>query len=95
VCEDAAVSGFAVLALETVEYHGLPGRYFLIARDAFNGMKLWERPLQGIWPTRGYLKFIATQIQRRIAAVGDGVYCLQGNHGAIDYRNMVLRPVVK
>ena len=41
---------------------------------------LWERPLEGIWPTNGYLKFIATQIQRRIAAVGDKVYCLLGTN---------------
>ena len=69
---------YTIEDLETVEYHGLPGRYFLIARDAFNGMKLWERPLKGIWPTRAYPKFIATQIQRRIAAVEDMVYCLLG-----------------
>jgi outer membrane protein assembly factor BamB len=67
---------YTIEDLETVEYHRLPGKYFLIARDAFNGMKLWKRPLEGIWPTHGYLKFIATQIQRRIAAVEDKVYCL-------------------
>jgi outer membrane protein assembly factor BamB len=69
---------YTIEDLETVEYHSLPGKYFLIARDAFNGMKLWERPLEGIWPTHGYLKFIATQIQRRIAAIDDKVYCLLG-----------------
>jgi len=74
---------YTIEDLETVEYHALPGRYFLVARDAFNGMKLWECPLKGIWPTRGYLKFIATQIQRRIAAVGDKVYCLLGTNEPI------------
>jgi outer membrane protein assembly factor BamB len=69
---------YTIEDLETVEYHRLPGRYFLIARDAFNGMELWKRPLEGIWPTNGYLKFIATQIQRRIVAIGDEVYCLLG-----------------
>ncbi len=69
---------YTIEDLETVEYHSLPGKYFLIARDAFNGMELWQRPLDGVWPTNGYLKFIATQIQRRIAAVGDRVYCPLG-----------------
>lgn len=36
---------YTIEDLETPEYHSLPGRYFLIARDAFNGMKLWQRPL--------------------------------------------------
>jgi outer membrane protein assembly factor BamB len=74
---------YTIEDLETVEYHGLPGKYFLIARDAFNGMRLWERPLNGIWPTHGYLKFIATQIQRRIAAIDDEVYCLLGTNEPI------------
>jgi outer membrane protein assembly factor BamB len=69
---------YTIEDLETVEYHRLPGKYFLIARDAFNGMELWKRPLGGIWPTNGYLKYIASQIQRRIAAVDDNVYCLLG-----------------
>jgi hypothetical protein len=74
---------YTIEDLETPEYHSLPGRYFLIARDAFNGMKLWQRPLRGIWPTRGYPKFIATQIQRRIAAIGDKLYCLPGTNEPI------------
>ena len=38
---------YTIEDLETVEYHRLPGKYFLIARDAFNGMELWKRPLRG------------------------------------------------
>jgi outer membrane protein assembly factor BamB len=74
---------YTIEDLETPEYHSLPGRYFLIVRDAFNGMKLWQRPLEGIWPTNGYPKFIATQIQRRIAAIGDKLYCLLGTNQPI------------
>jgi len=86
---------YTIEDLETVEYHSLPGRYFLIARDAFNGMKLWERPLEGIWPTHGYLKFIATQIQRRIAAVEDKVYCLLGTNEPISVLDGATGEVLK
>ena len=86
---------YTIEDLETVEYHSLPGRYFLIARDAFNGMKLWERPLEGIWPTRAYPKFIATQIQRRIAAVGDEVYCLLGTNEPISVLDGATGEVLK
>jgi len=69
---------YTIEDLETVEHVRLPGRYFLIARDAFNGMELWRKPLAGNWTSNGYLKFIATQYQRRVAAIGDKVYCPLG-----------------
>ena len=86
---------YTIEDLETVEYHRLPGRYFLIARDAFNGMQLWQRSLKGIWPTNGYLKFIATQVQRRIAAVGDKVYCLLGTNEPISMLDGTTGEVLK
>jgi hypothetical protein len=69
---------YTIEDLETVEYHLLPGKYFLIARDAFNGLDLWKKPLGGNWTSQDYLKYIATQHQRRIAAIGDIVYCPVG-----------------
>ncbi len=41
---------------------GLPERWTLVARDAFNGVRLWERPLGG------------RVAQKAIAAVGDRVF---------------------
>ena len=69
---------YTIEDLETVEYHLLPGQYFLIARDAFNGLDLWKKPLGGNWTSQDYNKYIATQYQRRIAAIGDIVYCPVG-----------------
>ncbi len=52
----------------------LPAKWFLIARDAFNGVILWKRPISSwnthLWP----LKSGPGQIPRRLVAVGDRVY---------------------
>ena len=69
---------FTIEDLESVEYHKLPAKFHLIARDAFNGCELWRKPLKGWHQTASYVKFVPTQIQRRLAAVGDKVYCTLG-----------------
>ena len=69
---------FTIEDLETVEYHKLPARFHLIARDAFNGCELWRKPLNGWHETASYVKFVPTQIQRRLAAIGEKVYCTLG-----------------
>jgi outer membrane protein assembly factor BamB len=52
----------------------LPSKWFLIARDAFNGTILWKRPMPTwhtqLWP----LKSGPAQLSRRLVAVGDTVY---------------------
>ncbi|MHC4444948.1 MAG: outer membrane protein assembly factor BamB family protein [Planctomycetota bacterium] len=56
----------------------LPPRWFLIARDAFNGIILWKRPIENwhtqLWP----LKSGPAQLPRRIIAVGDTIYAALG-----------------
>ena len=69
---------FTIEDLASVEYHKLPARFHLLARDAFNGCELWRRPLKGWHQTASYVKFVPTQIQRRIAAIGDNVYSTLG-----------------
>ena len=69
---------FTIEDLESIEYHKLPARFHLIARDAFNGCELWRRPLDGWHQTASYVKFVPTQIQRRMAAIGESVYCTLG-----------------
>ncbi len=69
---------FTIEDLETVEYHKLPARFHLVARDAFNGCELWHRPFRGWHETASYVKFVPTQLQRRMAAIGDKVYCTPG-----------------
>jgi outer membrane protein assembly factor BamB len=55
----------------------LPERWTLIARDAFNGTLLWERPLttwgSDVWQTRA-LRFFGGGMARRLVADGDRLY---------------------
>ncbi len=56
----------------------LPSRWFLIARDAFNGTILWKQPIERwhtqLWP----LKSGPALLTRRLVAVGDEVYATLG-----------------
>jgi len=56
----------------------LPPKWFLIARDAFNGTILWKRSIPK-WHTHLYpLKSGPAQLPRRLVAVGDRVYVTLG-----------------
>ena len=56
----------------------LPSRWTLVARDAFNGVILWKKPMKKwhshLWP----LKSGPTQLARRLVAVKDRVYITLG-----------------
>jgi outer membrane protein assembly factor BamB len=56
----------------------MPPKWRLIARDAFNGIVLWERPIESwfnhLWP----LKDGPAQPPRRLVAAGDSVYVTLG-----------------
>jgi len=56
----------------------LPAKWTLVARDAFNGVVLWKKPMgkwhSHLWP----LKSGPTQLARRLVAVGDRVYITLG-----------------
>ena len=56
----------------------LPARWFLVARDAFNGVVLWRRPV-GPWENhlRGFRSGPAA-LARRLVAVNDRVYVTLG-----------------
>jgi outer membrane protein assembly factor BamB len=56
----------------------LPSRWFLVARDAFNGVILWKRPV-GPWEgqLRGFRSGPA-ELTRRLVAVNDRVYVTLG-----------------
>jgi len=53
----------------------LPSRWYLVARDAFNGVVLWKRPLTNWRPylVRGR-KSLAADLWRRLVATKDEVY---------------------
>lgn len=56
----------------------LPSRWFLVARDAFNGVTLWRRP---IGPWEGHLRGFRSgpaELARRLVAVKDRVYVTLG-----------------
>jgi outer membrane protein assembly factor BamB len=73
-----------------------PARWMLIARDAFNGVLLWKRPLKpwgwqewkpeirdADWRTlRGQRGRFPSQVPRRLVAVGDRAYMTLGFHNA-------------
>jgi outer membrane protein assembly factor BamB len=56
----------------------LPAKWFLVARDAFNGVVLWKQPISSwnthLWP----LKSGPAQLPRRLVAIGDHVYVTLG-----------------
>lgn len=56
----------------------MPPKWTLVARDAFNGTVLWQRPIEKwqdhLWP----LKSGPTQLARRLVAIGDRVYVTLG-----------------
>jgi outer membrane protein assembly factor BamB len=69
---------FTIEDRATPENPFLPGRWSLIARDAFNGLPLWRHDFADWEPVTRYIKDIAVQLQRRLAAIGDVVYCTPG-----------------
>ena len=71
----------------------MPDRWFLIARDAFNGVQLWRRPIKD-WGVRQWrLKSTGDwsggrfsnphQVLRRLVAVGDKVFVTLGVHAPV------------
>jgi len=69
---------FTIEDAATPENPFLPGRFRLVARGAFNGVELWQHDFPDWEPVTRYIKDIAIQLQRRVAAIGDTVYCTPG-----------------
>ncbi|MFC1596328.1 PQQ-binding-like beta-propeller repeat protein [Planctomycetota bacterium] len=69
---------FTVEDLGSAEHPALPGKQALVARDAYNGVVLWRVMFSDWHPTYIRNKEMPVQIQRRLAAVGDVVYCTPG-----------------
>ena len=69
---------FTIEDRATPENPFLPGRWSLIARDAFNGIPLWRHAFTDWEPITRYVKDIAIQLQRRLAAIDETVYCTPG-----------------
>jgi len=69
-----------------IAVRGLPDRWHLVARDAFNGLPLWKRPIENWgWRTWSDVEFSGVmrfkrpdQVFRRLIAVDDTVYVTLG-----------------
>lgn len=65
----------------------LPAAFQIVARDAFNGKQLWTREIKRWESVTMYIKCLPMQQQRRMAVVGDTLYCtleLEGPVSALD-----------
>ncbi len=74
---------FTVEDQGSAEHPALPGKFTLVARDAFNGIVLWQHRFPNYQPVNIYTKFTPAQLQRRLVAVGDTVYCTPGLSAAV------------
>lgn len=70
--------------------HPLPDKWFLAARDAFNGVLLWKVPIKRWgwreWKNSWFLPRpgdIPLNIHRRIVAIGEKVYVTLGYHAPV------------
>ncbi|MCP4263311.1 MAG: PQQ-binding-like beta-propeller repeat protein [Planctomycetes bacterium] len=65
----------------------LPAAFRIVARDAFNGKELWTRKITPWEAVTMYIKCQPVQQQRRMAVVGETLYCtlqLEGPISAVD-----------
>ncbi len=60
-----------------------PPRWQLVARDAYNGLLLWKRPIKIWFPALFNWGRVPTFLQRRLVAVGNRVFATLGLDAAI------------
>jgi outer membrane protein assembly factor BamB len=78
---------YAIVNEAPISVQGLPDKWFLIARDAFNGLELWRKPIADWgwrkWTDQQFSKSMilfptAELMARRLVAGGDVVYATLG-----------------
>ncbi len=69
---------FTIEDSETAENPLLPAKWRLVARSAFNGVELWSKIYPEWEQITVYIKDYHAQMQRRLVAIGDTVYCTPG-----------------
>jgi outer membrane protein assembly factor BamB len=69
---------FTIEDLGSAEHPALPGKQALVARDAYNGVVLWRVMFSDWHPIYIRNKEMPVQLQRRLVAVGDVVFCTPG-----------------
>jgi len=86
---------FTVEDTASAEHPALPGKQALVARDAYNGVILWRVMFADWHPIYIRNKEMPVQIQRRVAAVGDVVYCTPGYTAPITVFDAATGAVIK
>jgi len=86
---------FTVEDMGSAEHPALPGKQALVARDAYNGVILWRVMFSDWHPIYIRNKEMPVQIQRRLAAVGDVVYCTPGYTAPITVFDAATGAVIK
>jgi len=86
---------FTIEDLASAEHPALPGKQALVARDAYNGIILWKVRFPDWHPVYIRNKETPVQIQRRLVAAGDLVYCTPGYSAPITVYDAATGKVVK
>lgn len=73
----------------------LPAAFQIVARDAFNGKKLWTRKITRWESVTMYIKCQPMQQQRRMAVVGETLYCTQELEGPVSALDAATGEVLK
>ncbi|MCU0916029.1 MAG: PQQ-binding-like beta-propeller repeat protein [Planctomycetes bacterium] len=60
-----------------------PPRWHLVARDAYNGIQLWQRSFTGWFPYLISWGAAPPQLQRRMVLIGDRLYVTLGLHAPV------------
>ncbi|MFZ5830447.1 MAG: PQQ-binding-like beta-propeller repeat protein, partial [Planctomycetota bacterium] len=86
---------FTIEDLASAEHAALPGKPALVARDAFNGIVLWKILFPDWHPTYIRNKEMPVQLQRRLVAIGDTIYCTPGYSAPITVYDAATGAVLK
>jgi len=86
---------FTIEDAETAENPLLPAKWKLIARNAFNGVVLWTLDYPNWEQLTVYIKDYHAQMQRRLVAIGDTVYCTPGLTAPVTALDAATGKVVK
>ena len=73
----------------------LPPKWALVARDAFNGVVLWKRPLKDWHPHLWPMKSGPTQPARRLIALEDRVYVTLGRQAPLSVLDAATGEIVR
>jgi len=73
----------------------LPPKWRLVARDAYNGILLWKRPIPAWFPHLVNWGRAPYQLQRKLVAVGNRVYVTLGLHAPLSAVDAATGDVLK